>query len=252
MLRSLVGDVAALWHARETTDADRKRLLRCLIQEVVLIRDDGAKGAGGVTIIRLGWKSGAWTELATPRPSTGEQARTEAAALDRLRSLASRLPDERSAEVLNAEGLTTRSGLPWTTRRVYHIRQNHQIPTGCPAMPRHGQPRGDGLVPLRTAAHLLKVTPGALDHWRRWGFLHAEQRQAGAPVWVRLTADDVARLDGTLAAQGCGQWRLQQAQAILGLTKEEFREKARREELIAYRARVADHWEWRISSADAT
>ena len=69
-------------------------------------------------------------------------------------------------------------------------------------------------------------------------------------MWVRLTTEDVARLDGTLATQGRGQWRLRQAQAILGLTQEEIWEKARREELIAHRARVADHWEWRISPAD--
>src|SRR6185437_2416715 len=142
-------------------------------------------------------------------------------------------------------------GLPWTARRVERIRGNHQIPTGCPTMPRNGQIRGDGLVPLRTVAQILEVTPSALDHWRTWGFLHGEQRQADAPVWVRLTADDVARLDGTLAAQGRGQWRLRQAQAILGLTEEELWEKARREELIAYRVRVADHWEWRISPAES-
>jgi DNA invertase Pin-like site-specific DNA recombinase len=251
LLRSLVGDIATLWHACETTVEDRKRLLRCLIREVVLTRDEGAKGAGGVTTIRIGWKSGAWTELPTHRPSTGEQARTAAAALERIRALAPRLPDERIAELLNAEGFTTRFRLPWTTRRVERIRGNHQIPTGCPTMPRDGQIRGDGLVPLRTAAQILEVTPSALDHWRKWGFLHGEQRQADAPVWVRLTADDVARIDGTLAAQGCGQWRLRQAQAILGLTEEELWEKARREELIAYRARVADHWEWRISPAES-
>jgi len=83
------------------------------------------------------------------------------------------------------------------------------------------------------------VSPGALDHWRRWGFLHAEQRQADAPVWVRLTSDDLARLDGTFAVQGRGQWRLRQARAILGLTEEELWEKARRDELVAYRARIA-------------
>jgi hypothetical protein len=248
-LRALVGDVATLWHASETTVEDRKRLLRCLIREVVLTRDDGAKGVGGVTTLRIGWKSGAWTQLATHRPSNGEQARTPTAALERIRSLAPRLPDERIAEVLNTEGLTTRFGLPWTTQRVHRIRGNHRIPTGCPAMPQNGQVRGDGLVPLRTAAHILGVTPSALDHWRRWGFLHGEQRGAEAPVWVRLTPADRARLDGTSAAQGCGQWHLRQAQAILDLTQEELWEKARREELIAYRARVAGHWEWRISPA---
>jgi hypothetical protein len=61
VLRSLVGDVATRWHARETTVEDPKRLLRCLIREVVLTRGEGAKGAGGVTTLRIGWKSGAWT-----------------------------------------------------------------------------------------------------------------------------------------------------------------------------------------------
>jgi DNA invertase Pin-like site-specific DNA recombinase len=250
LLRMLVGDVATLWHAPETTVEDRKRLLRCLIREVVLTRDDGAKGAGGITTIRIEWKSGASTELATRRPSNGEQAQTPAAALDRIRRLAPHQPDERIAEVLNAEGLTTHFGLPWTTRRVYHIRQNHQIPTGCPAMPQNGQVRGDGLVPLRTAAQILGVSPSTLDHWRKWGFLHVEQRGADAPVWVRLTPDDRARLDGTLAAQGGGRWPLREAQAKLGLTKEELWEKARREEVIVYRARVGYRWEWRISPAD--
>jgi DNA invertase Pin-like site-specific DNA recombinase len=250
LLRSLVGDVATLWRAPETTVEDRKRLLRCLIREVVLTRDDGAKGAGGLTSIRISWESGAWTELPTHRPSTGELARTPGAALERIRELAPRLPDERIADVLNAEGLTTRQGLPWTMLRVHHIRKNHQIPTGCPAMPHDGQIRGDGLVPLRTAARLLGVTPSALDHWRKWGFLHGEQRGADAPVWVHLSADDVARLDGTFAAQGRGQWRPRQAQAILGLTEEDLWEKARRKELIAYRARIAEHWEWRISPAE--
>jgi DNA invertase Pin-like site-specific DNA recombinase len=249
LLRSLVTDVPTLWSAPATTAEERKRLVRCLVREVILDRGAGANGAGGITTLRIGWKSGAWTELRVRRPTTSDRARTPAPVLERLRSLASRLTDDRVAEVLNTEGFTTRMGLPWTAARVQHIRGNHRIPTGCPTMPQAGHARGDGLVPVRLAAEILGVAPTAIDHWRTWGFLHGEQRGAGSPVWVRLTAQDITRLDGTLAAQGYGRWRLREGQRILGLTKHQLWEKARQHELIAYRARVADHWEWRISLA---
>ncbi|MCL4543921.1 MAG: hypothetical protein M1118_04865, partial [Chloroflexi bacterium] len=35
----------------------------------------------------------------------------------------------------------------------------------------------------------------------------AEQKAALDPRWIRLTAGDLARLDGTLTAQGYGRWR---------------------------------------------
>lgn len=82
--------------------------------------------------------------------------------------------------------------------------------------------------------------------------MHAEQRSPGAPPWVRLTAEDIARFDGTLAAQGYGRWRLPEARRVLGVTRAQLWDQARRGEVVAYRARVADHWEWRLSPAGAT
>ena len=48
----LVGDERGLWAAADTTMADRKRLVRCLLREVVLLRDDQPRARGGVTLIR--------------------------------------------------------------------------------------------------------------------------------------------------------------------------------------------------------
>ena len=247
LLRSLVSDVPALWHAAETLAEERKRLIRCLIREVILDRGEGARGMGGVSTIRVGWKGGAWTELRVRRPASSDQARTPEGVLDRIRTLAPRMSDGRIAEILNAEGFATRMGLPWSEARVYHIRQNHGIATGCPTMPQQGGVRGDGLVSLGVAASILGVVPTALAHWQKWGFLQLEQHGAGSPFWVRLTAEESARLDGTLAAEGYGQWRIREAQRVLGMTKEQLREKARQGEVVAYRAHVGDHWEWRVS-----
>jgi hypothetical protein len=250
LLRSLVGDVATLWSAAETTAAERKRLARCLIREVIVDRGTGARGKGGITTVRIGWKSGAWTELPIQRPSSGNEARTATAVLERIRTLAQQAADDRIAAILNAEGWTTRQGLPWTYLRVQQIRRQHHIATACPIMPQGVEPRGDGLVPVRTAAAVLGVSRALLQDWRLWGYIHIEQKGAGSPLWVQLTPDDRARLDGTAAARGCGQWRVREAQRALGLSNEQVWEKARQGELIAYRARVADHWEWRLSRAE--
>jgi len=250
-LRALVSNAPALWHASATTMDERKRLVRCLISAVIVQRDDAAKHAGGQTTVRIGWRSGAWTELQVRRPSSTDALRTPAPVLERIRSLAPRESDARIAEVLTDEGLRTRWGLPWTAQRVQRVRAYQHIPTGCPVLARGPAARGDGLLPVATAAAQLGVGPTALAHWQRWGFLHTAQQGPGSPLWVRLTEHDQARLDGTLAARGYGQWRVREAQEALGLSREQLYAAARRGDLIAYRARVRSHWEWRLTPAPA-
>jgi hypothetical protein len=250
LLRSLVGDLPTLWHAAATTMEERKRLLRCLIREVILHRDEGTKGAPGLTTIRIGWRSGAWSALRVHRSGSGDHARTADPVLTRIRTLAQQEPDDRISEILNAEGLTTRMGFSWTAQRVRHIRAYHGIATACPVMPQGSERRGDGLVSVRAAAERLGVASSSFTHWRKWGFVQTEQRGPGSPLWLRLTEEDFARLDGTAGAQGQGRWTLRQALRVLGLSREEIWEHARRGEFVAYRVHVGDHWEWRLSPID--
>lgn len=250
LVRSLVGDLPTLWHAAATSMEERKRLLRCVIREVVLTRDDAAKAAPGITTIRIGWRSGAWSEFTVSRPGSGDHARTAEAVVERIRTLAQHHPDDRVSEMLNAEGLTTRMGFSWTSERVRRTRAYHGIPTACPVMPQNTQPRGDGLISVRAAAERLGVVPTSFTHWCKWGYVQTAQRGPGSPLWLRLTEEDFARLDGTLGDQGYGQWTLRQAMQAFGLTREEIWERARLGDFIAYRAHVGDHWEWRLSPVD--
>ena len=107
--------------------ADRKRLLRCLVEEVVLTRDDRPHATGGTTRIRIGWRGGAWSELRVPRPSSGDHMRTAAPVLARIRALVAQASDAQIAAILNAEGARTRKGLPWTALRVQQRRSYHGI-----------------------------------------------------------------------------------------------------------------------------
>ncbi len=76
--------------------------MRCLIRELTLDRGEGARGIGGVTTIRIGWKSGAWTELRLRRPASSKHARTPEVVLERIHAMAPRMSDGRIAELLNA------------------------------------------------------------------------------------------------------------------------------------------------------
>jgi len=249
-LRHLAEDVPALWAAAETAMEERKRLVRCLLREVVLVRDDQPRARGGSTTIRIGWCSGAWTELRVHRPSSGETARTPELVLARIRRLAQHHADDRVAALLHAEGLRTRTGLPWTYARVGLVRHRHAIPTACPIVPKADGPRGDGRVSVATVAAQLGVARSVVGRWCHCGFLDAEQKATLDPRWIRLTADDLARVDGTLAAQGYGRWRIREAQRALGLTEAALYQQLRGGTLIAYRARIGDHWEWHVSCAD--
>jgi hypothetical protein len=82
--------------------------------------------------------------------------------------------------------------------------------------------------------------------------LHRQYTHASreASHFIRLTTENLARLDGTRAAQGHGRWRLREAQRVFSLSEEELYQHVREGKMLAYRARINDHWEWRVSPAD--
>jgi DNA invertase Pin-like site-specific DNA recombinase len=64
LIRQLAEDVPALWYAQTTTQDERKRLIRCLIQTVTL--DSFTKP--GYSLIHILWHTGATTSLEARRP----------------------------------------------------------------------------------------------------------------------------------------------------------------------------------------
>ncbi|MGI8552087.1 MAG: hypothetical protein ACR2PL_15080 [Dehalococcoidia bacterium] len=110
---------------------------------------------------------------------------------------------------------------------------------------------GEVLVPVGTVAAQLGVAPSVGGCWRRWGFVSSEQKTALDPGWIRLTAQDRARPDETLAAQGYSRWRLREAQRQLGLSEEDLYQRVRSGKVIAHRSNIGDHGERRVSPTDS-
>ncbi len=240
-VRRLAEDLPTLWHAATTTDVDRKRLLRLVATEVVLTADAKARRAEVTTV----WTGGATTRHEVGCPPLGWHTRTGAAAILRPRELAQRHPDHRIAARLNAEGLVTRTGKPWTYARVHSMRKEHGIASACPLHTREAVERADGMVPAKVAAQRLGVSPSLLHVWVRHGALAHDQRLSASRVWVRLTSDDQARLDGSSPVAHTLP-RFAEVRRAERLSTEALWERVRRGEYQAFRTRRGQGWEWRL------
>ena len=63
-IRSLSASVAALWHAPGTTASDRKQIVRCVVERVIVVADKATE-ANDVTIV---WHGGVTTRHQVARP----------------------------------------------------------------------------------------------------------------------------------------------------------------------------------------
>ena len=236
----LAHDLPALWQAPTTTMTDRKRLLRLVMREVTLTADSETRCAK----FTVSWSGGVTTSHSVQCPPMGWHCVTDAQLVQRIRELAAFHPDHRIAELLNAEGSTTRTGKEWTYQRVQSIRKQHQIPTDCPIEGNQTAPRGDGLVPAKVAARLLHVSPATVHLWAGQGVLVHDQRVSASKLWVRVDESDVNRLNGSLHCA-----HLPTITDIIGeshLTRDEIWALVRDGQYAVYRVRSGGNWEWRL------
>jgi DNA invertase Pin-like site-specific DNA recombinase len=192
---ALAKRLEALWAHPETDQRLKKRVVRALIQEIVV--DVDAVAAEVVLVIH--WIGGVHTELRVPRRRRGQNStHTAPDTLDAVRRLARICSDTLIANVLNRNGRRTGRGNSWTRERVTALRSHHTIPMYTPE-----RRAADGWLNLTQAARLVGVSPRTLRLAVEQGELHAEHPLPDGP-WVfrrdQLTTD-AARLIATRAAR---------------------------------------------------
>ena len=242
-VRQLSLNVPAVWEAETTTMADRKRLLRTIIQEITLTPT--APRQATMTIL---WSGGVTTSHAIVCPPIGWHCLAPASLVERLRELARRLPDHQIAEQLNAEEVRTPTGKPWTPQRVSSLRKQHAIATACPVEPGAVAIRGDGLISVAEAARRLHISSSLVHVWVGHGVLTGDQRGAGSALWVRLTDQEVSRLSGDAA--GADFLSIRDLIRRHECSAEEVWQFVRTGDYLPYRRRAGGRWEWRFCPQD--
>jgi hypothetical protein len=157
----LATDFPRLWRDPRTPHRERKRMARLLIEDVTLIR------AKTITA-HVRFKGGATRTLTLPPPrSVADLRRADPAVVERVDHLLDDHNEEKIAELLNAEGLRTGTGLPFTRARVRDLRLRYRLKS------RYHRLRDRGLWTVREMAASLDVTPQTVRRWHDAGLLPA-------------------------------------------------------------------------------
>ncbi|HWE59642.1 MAG TPA: recombinase family protein [Solirubrobacteraceae bacterium] len=165
-LDALARDLPALWAAQSTAHRDRKRLLRALIADITLTSQPDSRELQ----VGIRWQSGASEQHTIERPlKPADAQRTPAPAVELITRLSSeRHTSMQIVEQLNAAGLRTGKGQPFTARNVQWIRWRHKIPYPTTWAQ-------DGELTVSQTANTLGVSVGTIYAWISTGKLAAHR-----------------------------------------------------------------------------
>jgi len=184
-LMELARDVEELWDAPETDVRKKKRILRALIEGIVV---EVHEQKGEIEAV-IHWKGGVHTELRIRRRRSGQTRFATppdvSAAVVRLARICT---DEMIAALLTRNGLRTGKGNRWTSRRVRALRYRQ----GAPLHSRARQEE-EGWLNLTDGARYLGVSTITLRRAVENGELAADHPLADGPwVFNRKTLDSDA------------------------------------------------------------
>jgi DNA invertase Pin-like site-specific DNA recombinase len=154
-IADLVEDFPRVWRDPRTSDRDRKRMVRLLLEDVTVLVDE-------VITAHVRFKGGA-TETITGAVSHGRRYPPQLIAL--IDQLLEDSTDAQVAEQLNQRGWRTFEGKLFHARRVLSLRRDHQLKD-------HGtRLRECGLLTADEAAKAYGVCRQTLMEWGRAGLL---------------------------------------------------------------------------------
>jgi DNA invertase Pin-like site-specific DNA recombinase len=180
-LLHLARDLPRVWNAAGTDARAKQRIVRLLIEEVVVDLDDEAHEA----VLLIHWVGGRHTEARVARRRAGGYPGDRSpGAVEVVRELGGRWPDRELAVTMNRMRCKTPDGLTWTTVRVAELRDRLGIATFDAAAER---PR---TISADAAAHRLGICVGSVHRLIREGVLPASQLMPSAPWQIPVEALD--------------------------------------------------------------
>ncbi|MEU6067716.1 hypothetical protein ABZ864_25480 [Streptomyces sp. NPDC047082] len=193
-IRVLARDIPALWRAPTTTHADRKRLLRCVVEQVQVTAQGSTEKVHAV----LTWAGGSQSTVDLLRPVARlDHLSYYPLLVERLRTLAGAgLTANAIADQLAAEGLRPPHRKErFHTGEILQLLQRHHLrPTRIQARPAD-QVLQPGEWWLATLAGEIGMPVATLFGWLQRGWVHGRQETRPPHRWI-ITAgpDEVERL----------------------------------------------------------
>jgi hypothetical protein len=125
-LSSLAHDLPAVWNSATTDMRLKQRIIRILIEEIVADVDEVTTEI----VLMIHWTGGRHSELRVKKNTTGKHSRcTSLEAIEIIRQMAGKFPDDQIAATLNRLNFRTGTGNTWTEGRIRSLRSYHEWPT---------------------------------------------------------------------------------------------------------------------------
>jgi DNA invertase Pin-like site-specific DNA recombinase len=188
-IRSLSGSIATLWHATGTSAVDRKQIIRCVVERVILVSEKSTEN-NHVTIV---WQGGMTTQHEVARPvGTYTQLKDFRRLSERIGQLHREgLHLAQIAARLNEEGF-----VPPRRRGVF---KESTIGSLMRELGLVGELFRDDLVAkeewwIADLARELGVIPQKIHYWVKQGWVHSRRTPSGKHLIVWADEDELKRL----------------------------------------------------------
>jgi len=157
---ALATDFPKLWQNPNVSDRERKRMIRLLIEDVMLV-------VGKDIAVHIRFKSGATKTLSVPKPlSYTEKRRTKPEIVKKIDGLLDHYIDREVAAILNKQGFrSSGDGLSFTTAMIGAIQRNFGLKS------RYERLREQGLLDIGEIADRLNICVGTARRWHKKGLL---------------------------------------------------------------------------------
>lgn len=192
-IRQLAADIPALWAAPTTTAADRKEIVRQVVERV----DVDVQGTSEQVRVRITWAGGGQTAGVVVRPIARYADRSDYAQLcARVQELTlAGWSAPAIAQQLDADGYPpVRHGDRWSAQSVLALRRQAGL-GGQRHRGQSRQARGPDAWWARESAGQLAIAPNSLLYWIEPGLVRARKERGGWQRWiVWADAREVERL----------------------------------------------------------
>jgi DNA invertase Pin-like site-specific DNA recombinase len=156
---SLTTDFPKLWNDRKTPDREKKRMVRLMLEDVTLMRNEQIS-------VNIRFKGGVIKILTLPLPLNAFMERkTRPEIVEEVDRLLGEYHDTEIADILNNRGIQTGNNLAFTPRAVKRIRWTYQLKD------RYTRLREKGMLSRTEMFKYLDTTDVTLRSWKNKGWI---------------------------------------------------------------------------------
>jgi len=163
-IMSLSGNFEQLWNDPGTSWRDKKRMVRLLIEDVTLKKQDKD------VLLHFRFKGGAIHSESLPSPKTGfEKIKTKAEVVQQIESLLHHHTESEISDILNQRGEVSGTGKRFTKKILFAIIRTHGLKRYYDYL------RERGMLELSEISRMLGLSTATITEWEKKGLLKSHR-----------------------------------------------------------------------------